>query len=55
MISFLKDLKSSSGDEYSEILNGKINKFIEIKNTINDLIKKIDKIMNEMDFKPLYN
>ena len=55
LISFLKDLKSSSGDEYSEILNGKINKFIEIKNTINDLIKKIDKIMNEMDFKPLYN
>ena len=40
LISFLKDLKSSSGDEYSEILNGKINKFIEIKNTINDLIKR---------------
>ena len=55
LIGFLKDLKSSSGDEYSEILNKKITKFIEIKNSINDLIKKIDKIMSEMDFKPLYN
>lgn len=55
IIDLLEDIKNASGEDFKEILNKKINKLKEFDERLKILASEIDSIMEDMDFKFLYN
>lgn len=55
LIDILEDIKKSSGEEFQIILDKKIGKLMEFNERLKLLACEIDSIMNDMDFKFLYN
>lgn len=54
LINLLKDIKESSGKDFKEVLNKKINKLNEFSERLNLISSEIDSIMEDMNFKFLY-
>ena len=55
IIDLLEDIKNASGEDFKEILNKKINKLKDFDERLKILASEIDSIMEDMDFKFLYN
>jgi cellobiose phosphorylase len=55
LISYLEELATSSGGDIKNIIKEKINSLKSLNERIDKLIREINNIMQEMDFKFLYN
>lgn len=55
LINYLKEVKSSSGEEYQDIILRKINNIEDFKERIYRLISEIQSIMDDMDFKVVFS
>lgn len=55
IIELLKDIKNSSGKEYKNILSKKIEDLEEFNDRIDRVISEIQSIMEDMDFKVVFN
>ncbi|MGL4772349.1 MAG: GH36-type glycosyl hydrolase domain-containing protein, partial [Clostridium sp.] len=55
LIDHLKDIMESSGEEFKELLKGRLYCLESFLNRIDGVIKNIDNIMKNMNFKCLYN